>query len=138
MEDNLGEGLKMKSQDELIGENGLYKKRLRANRFKVPMQTKSKDKFVDARSEPLSTILRTAEEHEVLDNLNNNFSNRLDEVNNTSSLPMNKGKKKKKKNLKKPRMKLTKIRNACPIKKVDTFFILKDTFCILRDTSRYV
>ena len=25
-----------------------------------------------------------------------------------------------------------------PIKKVDTFFILKDTFCILRDTSRYV
>jgi hypothetical protein len=26
----------------------------------------------------------------------------------------------------------------CPIKKVDTFFILKDTFCILSDTSGYV
>ena len=24
------------------------------------------------------------------------------------------------------------------IKKIDTFFILKDTFCILRDMSRYI
>ena len=32
----------------------------------------------------------------------------------------------------------TRHRYISPIKKVDTFFILKDTFCILRDTSRYV
>ncbi|RGB41318.1 hypothetical protein C1646_752240 [Rhizophagus diaphanus] len=36
----------------------------------------------------------TAEEHEELDNLNNGFSNRLDDVNQKSSLPIGKGKKK--------------------------------------------
>jgi hypothetical protein len=36
----------------------------------VLTQTTSKDKFVDAKSEILSTIPRTQEEHEELDNLN--------------------------------------------------------------------
>jgi hypothetical protein len=34
MEEDLGKGLKMKSQDELIGEEGTYKKRIGINRFK--------------------------------------------------------------------------------------------------------
>ncbi|PKY43769.1 hypothetical protein RhiirA4_457852 [Rhizophagus irregularis] len=82
MDDDLGKGLQMKSQDELI------------DRFKVPTQTKRKDEFVDAQSDPISTIPRTEEEHEELDSLNNNFSNRLDEVNKIPSLPNEKGKKK--------------------------------------------
>ncbi|CAB4442519.1 unnamed protein product [Rhizophagus irregularis] len=56
------------------------------NRFKVPMQTKSKDKFVDAQSEPLLTIPKMKEEHEELDNLNETFSKRLDKENKISSL----------------------------------------------------
>ncbi|CAB4412282.1 unnamed protein product [Rhizophagus irregularis] len=48
-EDKIGDGLKIKLQDELIGEEGTYKKKVGSNKFKVPMQTKSKDKFVDAR-----------------------------------------------------------------------------------------
>ncbi|CAB4409249.1 unnamed protein product [Rhizophagus irregularis] len=71
MEEDLGKGLKMKSQDELI------------------------DKFVDAKSEILSTIPRTQEEHEEPDNLNNNFSERLEELEKESSLPNEKGNKKR-------------------------------------------
>ncbi|PKB97720.1 hypothetical protein RhiirA5_384452 [Rhizophagus irregularis] len=94
MDDDLGKGLQMKSQDELIGKDGTYKKRFGINRFKVPTQTKRKDEFVGAQSDPISTIPRTEEEHEELDSLNNNFSNRLDEVNKIPSLPNEKGKKK--------------------------------------------
>ncbi|CAB4427974.1 unnamed protein product [Rhizophagus irregularis] len=78
MDEDMGKGLQIKSQDELIGEEGTYKKRFGVNRFKVQTQTNSKDKFVDAQSEPLSTIPRTKEEHEELDNLNNDFSKRLE------------------------------------------------------------
>uniref|UniRef100_U9TQF4 Uncharacterized protein n=4 Tax=Rhizophagus irregularis TaxID=588596 RepID=U9TQF4_RHIID len=94
MDDDLGKGLQMKSQDELIGKDGTYKKRFGINRFKVPTQTKRKDEFVDAQSDPISTIPRTEEEHEELDSLNNNFSNRLDKVSKIPSLPNEKGKKK--------------------------------------------
>ncbi|PKY59495.1 hypothetical protein RhiirA4_482284 [Rhizophagus irregularis] len=86
-------GLKIKSQDELIGENGTYKKRVGINRFKIPEQ-KSKDEFVDAPSDHISTIPRTLEEHEELDNLNENFKERLTELEKTTSLPSSKGKKK--------------------------------------------
>ncbi|GBC34046.2 uncharacterized protein OCT59_019071 [Rhizophagus irregularis] len=71
MEEDMGKGLQMKSQDELIGEE---------------------DRFVDAKSDVLSTIPRTKEEHEELNVLNNNFSERLEEVNKISSLPEEKGK----------------------------------------------
>ncbi|PKC05434.1 hypothetical protein RhiirA5_420920 [Rhizophagus irregularis] len=70
----MGKGLQMKSQDKLIGE-------------RVPAQTTSKDKFVDAKSDLLSTIPRTKEEHEELDNLNNNFSERLEDLNKKTSFP---------------------------------------------------
>ncbi|PKC68119.1 hypothetical protein RhiirA1_457619 [Rhizophagus irregularis] len=81
---------KIKGQDELIGEEGVYKKRFGINRFKVPTQTSSKDKFFDAQADPISTIPRTQEEHEELDNLNNSrFSARLET---TSSLSKEKGK----------------------------------------------
>ncbi|PKY49639.1 hypothetical protein RhiirA4_465708 [Rhizophagus irregularis] len=92
-EENMDNGLKIKSQDELIGENGTYKKRVGINRFKIPGQTK-KDEFVDAPSDHISTIPRTLEEHEELDNLNNNFKGRLEELENTANLPSVKGKKK--------------------------------------------
>ncbi|PKC04201.1 hypothetical protein RhiirA5_422579 [Rhizophagus irregularis] len=75
MEEDMGKGLQMKSQDELIGEEGT-----------------AKDRFVDAKSDVLSTIPRTKEEHEELNVLNNNFSERLEEVNKISSLPEEKGK----------------------------------------------
>ncbi|GBC32737.2 hypothetical protein GLOIN_2v1767547 [Rhizophagus irregularis DAOM 181602=DAOM 197198] len=67
MEEDMGKGLQMKSQDELI------------------------DKFVDAKSDLLSTIPRTKEEHEELDNLNNNFSERLEDLNKKTSFPEGKG-----------------------------------------------
>ncbi|PKY34230.1 hypothetical protein RhiirB3_453751 [Rhizophagus irregularis] len=38
------------------------------------------DNFVDAQSSPLSTIPRSKEEHEELDNLNSNFTSRLEEI----------------------------------------------------------
>ncbi|PKY57511.1 hypothetical protein RhiirA4_478624 [Rhizophagus irregularis] len=57
MDEEIGKGLQMKSQDELIGENG-----------------------------------PTEEEHRELDDLNNNFSERLENVNKTSSLQKEKGK----------------------------------------------
>ncbi|PKY60342.1 hypothetical protein RhiirA4_483931, partial [Rhizophagus irregularis] len=78
MEENIGEGLKIKSQDELIGgDNGTYKKRFGINRFKIPQQTK------------------TQEEHDELDNLNENFKERLEEVNKEEERkPDYKGKKK--------------------------------------------
>ncbi|PKK61834.1 hypothetical protein RhiirC2_791239 [Rhizophagus irregularis] len=67
MEKDLGKGLQMKSQDELIGEEGMYKKRLRASGFKVPTQTTSKDKFVDANS-----LAEREKEIEDKDKINNN------------------------------------------------------------------
>ncbi|PKC12349.1 hypothetical protein RhiirA5_410921 [Rhizophagus irregularis] len=67
MEEDLGKGLKIKLQDELIGEEGTYKRTTGINRFKVPAQTNKKDKFVDARSDILSTIPRMKEEHQALD-----------------------------------------------------------------------
>ncbi|CAB4431328.1 unnamed protein product [Rhizophagus irregularis] len=82
MEEDLGKGLKIKLQDELIGDEGTYKRRSGINRFKIPTQTRAKDKFVDARSDVLSTIPRTEEEHQEIDDLNNNFSGRLEQINN--------------------------------------------------------
>ncbi|PKY51746.1 hypothetical protein RhiirA4_468963 [Rhizophagus irregularis] len=73
MKENIGDGLKIKSQDELIGEDGTsYKKKFGTNRFKLPQQeTSSKaEKFFDAHSDPISTIPRTLEEHLELDSLN--------------------------------------------------------------------
>ncbi|PKK75966.1 hypothetical protein RhiirC2_771700 [Rhizophagus irregularis] len=93
MGDDLGEGLKLKSQDELIRDNGTYKKRFGINRFKIPQQT-TKDKFVDARTDLISTIPRTQEEHDELDTLNNNFKERLEEMEKESSTSSIKGKKK--------------------------------------------
>ncbi|PKC66854.1 hypothetical protein RhiirA1_441485 [Rhizophagus irregularis] len=87
MEEDLGKGLKIKLQDELIGDNGMYKPQRGINRFKVPTQTISKDKFVDARTELLSTIPRTEEEHRELDDLNNNFSGRLEDLDKNKRLP---------------------------------------------------
>ncbi|CAB4417780.1 unnamed protein product [Rhizophagus irregularis] len=85
MEEDLGKGLKIKLQDELIGEEGTYKRTTGINRFKVPAQTNKKDKFVDARSDILSTIPRMKEEHQALNDLNNNFSERLDKIKKKSS-----------------------------------------------------
>ncbi|PKY27041.1 hypothetical protein RhiirB3_390005 [Rhizophagus irregularis] len=94
MEEEICEGLQIKSQDELIGENGPYKKRFGINRFKIPQQNK-KDEFVNAPTDQISTIPRTLEEHEELDNLNNNFRERLEELKEkSSSLPSKKDKQK--------------------------------------------
>ncbi|PKC71875.1 hypothetical protein RhiirA1_390209 [Rhizophagus irregularis] len=97
MDESLGDGLKIKSQHELIGVEGTYKKKFGINRFKLPQQektSKSKDKFFDAPSDPISTIPRTLEGHKELDNLNKNFSKNLKEVNkDRQSLPSTKGKK---------------------------------------------
>ncbi|PKK74691.1 hypothetical protein RhiirC2_708682 [Rhizophagus irregularis] len=93
MEEEICEGLQIKSQDELIGENGPYKKRFGINRFKIPQQNK-KDEFVDAPTDQILTIPRTLEEHEELDNLNNNFRERLEELEEKSSLPSKKDKQK--------------------------------------------
>ncbi|PKK66414.1 hypothetical protein RhiirC2_784821 [Rhizophagus irregularis] len=68
-EDDINRGLKIKSQDELIGDEG-----------------------TDAKSDILSTIPRTEEEHAELDALNNNFSNRLNEITKISDLPKKKEK----------------------------------------------
>ncbi|EXX74303.1 hypothetical protein RirG_052380 [Rhizophagus irregularis DAOM 197198w] len=78
MEEDLGIGLQMKGQDELIGKDGVFKKN---NKFSVPTHTISNgEKFLDALSSPLSTIPRSKEEHEELDDLNNKFSERLDNL----------------------------------------------------------
>ncbi|PKC54211.1 hypothetical protein RhiirA1_477749 [Rhizophagus irregularis] len=91
MEEDLGKGLKIKLQDELIGDKGTYKRKTGINRFKTPTQTK-KDKFVDAQSDILSTIPRT-EEHADFDALNNNFSDRLNKIEKKIDLPKGKDKK---------------------------------------------
>ncbi|CAB4426312.1 unnamed protein product [Rhizophagus irregularis] len=91
-EENMEDGLKIKTQDELISTNGTYKKRFGVNKFKIPRI--SKDVFVDAPTDQISTIPRTAEEHEELDNLNNKFKGRLDEIETTTTMRPNKGKKK--------------------------------------------
>ncbi|CAB4432519.1 unnamed protein product [Rhizophagus irregularis] len=83
----------IKSQDELISENGTYKKRFGINRFKIPQQN-TKDEFVDAPTDQISTIPRTLEEHEELDKLNINFKGRLEDLEKTPNLPSIKGKKK--------------------------------------------
>ncbi|PKY48883.1 hypothetical protein RhiirA4_464608 [Rhizophagus irregularis] len=81
MNEDMGKSLQMKGQDELIGKDGVYKKRTGINKFKVPAQTTSKsEKFVNAQTCPLSTIPRSKEEHEELDDLNNKFSERLDKM----------------------------------------------------------
>ncbi|PKY30953.1 hypothetical protein RhiirB3_392960 [Rhizophagus irregularis] len=96
MEEDMGKGLQMKSQDELIGEEGTYRDQidLKCQRKQhLPYKKRmAKDRFVDAKSDVLSTIPRTKEEHEELNVLNNNFSERLEEVNKISSLPEEKGK----------------------------------------------
>ncbi|EXX68037.1 uncharacterized protein OCT59_000195 [Rhizophagus irregularis] len=92
MVEDLGKGLKIKLQDELIGDKGTYKRKTGINRFKVPTQTK-KDKFVDAQSDILSTIPRTEEEHADFDALNNNFSDRLNKIEKKLDLPKGKDKK---------------------------------------------
>ncbi|CAB4436501.1 unnamed protein product [Rhizophagus irregularis] len=89
----MDDGLKIKSQDELIGDNGTYKKRSRNNKFKTPQENKEEE-FFDAPSDHILTIPRTLEEHEELDNLNNNFKGRLEELEKTANLPPVKGKKK--------------------------------------------
>ncbi|PKB97460.1 hypothetical protein RhiirA5_433118 [Rhizophagus irregularis] len=92
-EDNMENGLKIKSQDELISENGSYKKRFGINKFDLPQ--KPKDGFVDAPTDLISTIPRSSEEHEELDNLNNNFKERLEELKmTTTATTQRKGKKK--------------------------------------------
>ncbi|EXX54398.1 uncharacterized protein OCT59_016431 [Rhizophagus irregularis] len=80
MEEDIGRGLQMKDQDELIGKGGVFKKRTGFTKFSVPIHTTSKDKFVNALSGSLSTIPRSKEEHEELDDLNNKFSERLDKI----------------------------------------------------------
>ncbi|CAB5295129.1 unnamed protein product [Rhizophagus irregularis] len=58
--------------------NGVFKKN---NKFSVPTYTTSNgENFVDALSSSLSTIPRSKEEHEELDDLNNKFSERLDKL----------------------------------------------------------
>ncbi|UZO06237.1 uncharacterized protein OCT59_026567 [Rhizophagus irregularis] len=89
---NMENGLKIKSQDELIAENGTYKKRFSINKFAIPQ--KSKDGFVDATTDLISTVPRTTEEHDELDNLNNKFKERLDELETTTATIQRKGKKK--------------------------------------------
>ncbi|PKC03602.1 hypothetical protein RhiirA5_423513 [Rhizophagus irregularis] len=56
MDEEMGNGLQLKSQDDLIGSNRVYKQRTGINK------------------------LKSKEEHEELDNLNNNFSSRLEEI----------------------------------------------------------
>ncbi|RGB42582.1 hypothetical protein C1646_750763 [Rhizophagus diaphanus] len=78
MDEDMGKGFQMKSQDELIGKNGVFKKN---NKFKMPIHTTHNgDKFVDALSSPLLTIPRSKEEHEEFDDLNNRFSEHLDKI----------------------------------------------------------
>ncbi|PKY28730.1 hypothetical protein RhiirB3_445049 [Rhizophagus irregularis] len=91
-EENMENGLKIKSQDELITENGTYKKRFGINKFNIPQ--KPKDGFVDATTDLISTVPRTSEEHDELDNLNNKFKERLDELKTTTTTTQKKGKKK--------------------------------------------
>ncbi|PKY36425.1 hypothetical protein RhiirB3_458993 [Rhizophagus irregularis] len=91
-EENMENGLKIKSQDELITENGTYKKRFGINKFNIPQ--KPKDGFVDATTDLISTVSRTSEEHDELDNLNNKFKERLDELTMTTDMTQRKGKKK--------------------------------------------
>ncbi|RGB28122.1 hypothetical protein C1646_673465 [Rhizophagus diaphanus] len=77
MEENLGKELQMKGQDVLIGKDEVFKKN---NRLSVPTHTTSNgEKFVDALSIPLSTMPRS-KEHDELDDLNNKFSERLDNL----------------------------------------------------------
>ncbi|PKK58319.1 hypothetical protein RhiirC2_796507 [Rhizophagus irregularis] len=76
-----------------IYDSTMIEDKIGINSFKVPTQTKSKDKFVDAKSDILSTIPTTEEEHIELDELNNNFSERLEKIGKTSSLPRKKDKK---------------------------------------------
>lgn len=81
MEEAIEDGLKMKSQDELIGKEGVCRKRINTTKFSVPIHTTSEgEKFVDAPTVPLLMIPRNKEEHEELDDLNNKFSKRLDKM----------------------------------------------------------
>ncbi|EXX51833.1 uncharacterized protein OCT59_005810 [Rhizophagus irregularis] len=66
MDEDIGKGLQTKSQKELIGKDGVYRK-TGINKFSVPTHTKSK------------------EEHEELDDLNNKFSESLDKMTNKTN-----------------------------------------------------
>ncbi|PKK61387.1 hypothetical protein RhiirC2_791875 [Rhizophagus irregularis] len=81
MDEDMGKGLIMKRQEELIGKDGIYKKRTGINRFNVFAHTTSEgDKFVDAYESPLSMIPKSKEEHEELDDLNSKFIEHLDKL----------------------------------------------------------
>ncbi|EXX69090.1 uncharacterized protein OCT59_017856 [Rhizophagus irregularis] len=61
--------------------------------FNIPQ--KPKDGFVDAPTDLISTIPRSSEEHEELDNLNNSFKERLEDLTmTTTATTRRKGKKK--------------------------------------------
>ncbi|PKY37722.1 hypothetical protein RhiirA4_450620 [Rhizophagus irregularis] len=66
---------------KFIGQyGGRFAKIHHGRRYGVPTATSKGDNFVDAQSSPLSTIPRSKEEHEELDNLNSNFTSRLEEI----------------------------------------------------------
>ncbi|RGB29988.1 hypothetical protein C1646_765927 [Rhizophagus diaphanus] len=86
MEEEIGKGLQMKGQDEIIGKDGKFIK-LRCGNSIVQdnaLPLSEDEQFEDALTSPklkaISTVPRSKEEHENYNNLNTEFSKRMNEI----------------------------------------------------------
>ncbi|PKY25352.1 hypothetical protein RhiirB3_440258 [Rhizophagus irregularis] len=88
MEEDMGKGLQMKGQDEIIGKNGVLTKLRGRDVTSEGVYHISEDKqFIDAPTSPklsaalVSTVPRSKEERENYNKLNEEFSERIEKIN---------------------------------------------------------
>ncbi|EXX75666.1 uncharacterized protein OCT59_009081 [Rhizophagus irregularis] len=85
MEEDMGKGLQMKDQDEIIGKNGIFTKLRRRTTNDGAHASSEDEQFEDAPQSPklsaVSTVPRSKEELENFDKLNNTFSERINQLN---------------------------------------------------------
>ncbi|RGB36316.1 hypothetical protein C1646_667045 [Rhizophagus diaphanus] len=85
MEEDMGKGLQMKDQDEIIGKNGIFTKLRRRTTNDGAHASSEDEQFEDAPQSPklsaVSTEPRNKEELENFDKLNNTFGERINQLN---------------------------------------------------------
>uniref|UniRef100_U9UNN9 Uncharacterized protein n=1 Tax=Rhizophagus irregularis (strain DAOM 181602 / DAOM 197198 / MUCL 43194) TaxID=747089 RepID=U9UNN9_RHIID len=88
MEEDMGKGLQMKGQDEIIGKNGVLTKLRGRDVTSEGVYHISEDKqFIDAPTSPklsaalVSTVPRSKEERKNYNKLNEEFSERIEKIN---------------------------------------------------------
>ncbi|CAB4410262.1 unnamed protein product [Rhizophagus irregularis] len=90
MEEDMGKGLQMKDQDEIIGKNGKFTKvRYRDTTNNSARSSSEDEQFEDVLTSPklpaVSTVSRSNEEIEDYTRLNNEFSNRISKISDNAS-----------------------------------------------------